>query len=249
MRELDTVRTWIDTARTADQTVVVLTGAGISTDSGIADYRGPNGVWTKNPEAERMATLDAYLSDADLRKRSWQSRLTSPIWDALPNDGHRALAKPDPKPTVITQNVDGLHQKAGTPPTQTIELHGSAWHSRCWQCRDERPMDQTLDRVRGGEADPPCLVCGGILKSATISFGENLDRGVLDRASRATQDATVFIALGSTLQVHPAASLVPLARRTAQRVIIANAEPTPYDSIADVVFRDPLSELLPAMFP
>ena len=226
-------------------TVVVLSGAGISTDSGIPDFRGPQGVWTRDPGAERMATIRHYLADPDLRKRSWQTRLSSPIWEAEPNAGHLALARLEPRVTVITQNIDGLHQKAGSQ--WVVELHGSAWDSRCTNCGDVRPMRETLARVTAGEDDPPCLICSGILKSATISFGENLDHDVIGAAVAATETAEVFLAVGSTLGVHPAAGLVPHARRTAARVIIANAEPTPYDDLADLVFRESLSEILPSI--
>ena len=225
--------------------ITVLTGAGISTDSGIPDYRGPQGVWTKDPEAERMASIDHYLADPAVRQASWRHRLTSPIWDAVPNPGHLAIVGLEPRVTVVTQNVDGLHGRAGS--TDVLELHGTVWFSRCWSCRDQRPMAETLDRVRRGEADPSCLACGGILKSATVSFGENLDPAVIARAVEAAEGADVFVAVGSTLGVHPAASLVPHARRTAERLIIANNQPTPYDAMADAVFRQPLSELLPAL--
>jgi NAD-dependent deacetylase len=225
--------------------ITVLTGAGISTASGIPDYRGPQGVWTRNPGAERMATIDHYLGDPDVRRRAWQTRLVSPIWDAQPNPGHRAIVTLEPRVTVVTQNIDGLHQRAGS--TEVVELHGSVWATRCWSCGDERPMADTLDRVRAGEEDPSCGVCGGILKSATISFGESLDPAVIARAVEVTAEADVVLVAGSSLTVHPAASLVPQARRSARRLIIANAEPTPYDSLADALFRDPLSDVLPAL--
>ncbi len=241
---IDTFQSAVGWLRRAER-VTVLSGAGISTDSGIPDFRGPQGVWTRDPKAERMATLDHYLNDPEVRKRSWATRTSSPIWAAQPNAGHLAIASIDARTTVVTQNIDGLHQKAGS--TRVIEVHGNARRTRCTACRDERPMEETLARVRNGEEDPPCLICGGILKSATISFGENLDPDVIEAAALAAQQAEVLLVVGSTLTVHPAAGLVPHARRTADRVIIANAEPTPYDDLADAVFRAPLSELLPAL--
>lgn len=240
------VRRWIGSA----QAVTVFTGAGISTASGIPDYRGPQGVWTRDPGAERLATLEHYLGDPEIRRRAWRNRLDSPVWDARPNTGHRAIVRLQANGTlvaVVTQNVDGLHQLAGCDPSLVIELHGTMRWTRCWSCTDRRPMAETLGRVAAGEEDPPCEVCGGILKSATISFGEPLDTAVLGRAQGAADAAEVFLALGSSLSVQPAASLVPRARRRGARVVIANAEPTPYDAIADAVLRAPLAEVLPAL--
>ena len=170
----------IERARTivrAGERIVVLTGAGISTDSGIPDFRGPNGVWTKNPEAEKMATIQHYLADPDVRRRAWRSRAENPAWTAEPNAGHLAIVELQRQgrlAAVVTQNVDGLHQKAGVDPDRVVEVHGTIWFTRCWSCRDRRPMADTMARLDEGEADPPCLVCGGILKSDTISFGQNL---------------------------------------------------------------------------
>ena len=234
-------RTWL----TGGGRVGVLTGAGISTDSGIPDYRGPQGVWTKDPEAEKMATLSNYLEDPEVRRRSWRTRATSPVWRAQPNAGHRALAALNAP--IVTQNVDGLHQLAGSDPSLVIEIHGSMRETTCWSCGDRRPMDEAIERVQAGEEDPPCRICGGILKSSTISFGQNLDPAVLQRAQQLADAADVFLAAGTSLTVQPAASLVARAKRNGAIVIIANAEPTPYDSIADAVLREPLSELLPEL--
>jgi NAD-dependent deacetylase len=245
--------------------IVVLTGAGISTDSGIADFRGPQGVWTKNPEAEKTATLQAYVSDPDLRARSWQNRLTSPMWSAPPNAGHRALVDLERSgrlELLVTQNIDGLHQKAGSDPARMVEIHGTSLEVMCLSCGDRQPAEPVHDRVRAGEADPSCTatldgaggsdrgagaVCGGILKSATISFGQSLVAEDLIRAEEAAADCDLMLAVGSTLAVFPAAGLVPVAVRHGAVAIIVNGEPTDMDGLADVVLRDSISECLPAL--
>jgi NAD-dependent deacetylase len=227
---------------------VVLTGAGISTDSGIPDFRGPNGVWTKNPEAEKAATIQHYLADPDVRVRAWQTRLTSPAWQAQPNPGHKALVELERRGkilAIVTQNVDELHQRAGSSPDLVVEVHGTMFRTKCWECEDERPMDETLERVRAGEDDPPCLLCGGILKSATISFGQALVPEVIDRALTVAEEADLVLAVGSSLQVYPVANMVPRARFAKARIVIVNAEPTAYDDVADAVLRGSISEILP----
>src|SRR5262245_7798636 len=196
-------------ARLVDQAsqITVLTGAGISTDSGIQDFRGPNGLWTKNPEAEKTATLDYYVSDPEIRKRSWQHRLSSGMWDAEPNLGHRALLALETRGklhTLITQNVDGLHHKAGSDPDRIVEIHGNVREVACLDCGDRAPMSVALDRVRAGEDDPDCRSCGGILKSATISFGQSLVMADLERADRAARECDLVLAVGTTLTVTPA---------------------------------------------
>ena len=244
--DLDPLASWIRDANA----IVILTGAGISTESGIPDFRGPNGVWTKNPDAEKTAHLSYYVEDPELRKRAWQNRLTSEIWRAEPNAGHRALVELEREcslHTLVTQNIDGLHQAAGTNPHLVVEIHGTVHGAKCLQCEWHGPMEETLDRVRAGEPDPSCLVCGGILKSATISFGENLVMADLERAQRAAASADLFLALGTSLGVYPAAALPEVALVNGARLVIANAEPTPYDRAADAVIRAPLGELLPAL--
>ena len=240
--------------------VVVLTGAGISTDSGIADFRGPQGIWTKNPEAEKMATLQAYVSDPQLRARSWQNRLTSSLWSAAPNAGHRALVDLERSgrlDLLVTQNIDGLHQKAGSDPDRIVEIHGTSLEVMCLSCGDRQPAEPVHDRVRAGEADPACtamigdgdggVVCGGILKSATISFGQSLVAEDLSRAEEAAAHCDLLLAVGSTLAVFPAAGLVPVAIRHGAVAIIVNGGPTDMDSLADVVVQGSISECLPAL--
>jgi NAD-dependent deacetylase len=228
--------------------IVVLTGAGISTDSGIADFRGPQGVWTKDPEAEKRADIRYYLSDPEIRKAGWKARLTSPVFDAQPNAGHvavAALAQRGKVLAVVTQNVDGLHQKAGSDPATVIEVHGTAHFVKCWSCGETAPMERALARVRAGEEDPPCRTCGGILKSATISFGQSLEPDVIDAAQRAALGCDLMLVAGSTLVVYPAAGLVPLAVQAGAGLIIVNDQPTDFDRLADVVLRAPISEVLP----
>jgi len=230
--------------------VVVLTGAGISTDSGIPDFRGPNGVWTKNPEAEKLATLDVYLSDDGIRRKAWQNRLRSEMWHARPNAGHHALVdleRAGALHTLITQNIDGLHQAAGSDPAKVIEAHGTIHEVTCMSCGDRGPMRPTLDRVEAGEDDPRCLLCHGILKSATISFGQNLVEEDIVRAFEASAAADVFLAVGTSLAVYPIANTVELAIRRGAAVIIVNGEPTPFDRAADVVLHAPIAEVLPAI--
>jgi NAD-dependent deacetylase len=234
------------------QRIVVLSGAGISTESGIPDFRGPNGVWTKNPGAERQSTLQNYLSDADVRKASWRARVSARTLTADPNAGHRAIVELERTGrllAVVTQNVDELHQKAGTDPALVVELHGTGHRVRCWSCGDEAPMERALERVRAGEEDPPCRACGGILKSATISFGQPLDPEVLAAAQRAVRSCDLLLVVGSSLTVHPAAGLVPVAAAAGAEIVIVNAEPTPYDHLAAACLHERIGEVLPRLIP
>jgi NAD-dependent deacetylase len=240
------VRSWADGARR----VVVLTGAGISTESGIPDFRGPQGVWTKDPQAEKLSNIHHYVADPEIRKRSWQARLAHPAWTAKPNGGHAAIVELERRGklhALVTQNIDGLHQKAGNSPERVIEVHGTIHDVVCLSCGWKGPMQATLDRVRAGELDPPCEDCGGILKSDTISFGQPLVPQVIDRAMRSAAEAELFISVGTSLQVYPVAGAVQIAKNTGARVVIVNAEPTPFDGIADAVIAAPIGEILPRM--
>ncbi|MEO3847115.1 Sir2 family NAD-dependent protein deacetylase [Streptomyces sp. B8F3] len=230
--------------------VAILSGAGVSTDSGIPDYRGPNGVWRRDPEAQKLVTYDYYMADPEIRRRSWQMRRTNRTLQAEPNAAHLAIAGLEGAGVpvrVLTQNVDGLHQLAGTPARKVLELHGSARSVVCTQCEARGPMEDALARVEAGEDDPPCLECGGILKSATVMFGERLDPGVLGEAAAIAEACEVFLAVGTSLQVQPAAGLAGLAADHGARLIVVNAEPTPYDDRAAEVVREPIGTALPPL--
>jgi NAD-dependent deacetylase len=230
--------------------VTVLTGAGISTDSGIPDFRGPNGVWTKNPAAERLSSYDDYVSDAEVRRRAWQARMDHPAWTAQPNDGHRALVELERSGRLVallTQNIDELHQRAGSSREKVVELHGTVWWVVCLTCGTRTPMAEQLARVTDDDPDPACEVCGGILKSATISFGQALEPEVVERAITAAQECDLFLAIGSSLTVHPAAGLCDVAVRAGASLVVVNAEPTPYDDLAESVLRGPIGEILPTL--
>jgi len=243
-RSLESVRAWVDGA----ERIVVLTGAGISTDSGIPDFRGPQGVWTKDPQAEKLSNIHYYVADPEIRRKSWQSRLAHPAWKARPNAGHAAIVEFERRGklhALITQNIDGLHQKAGNSPARVIEVHGTVHDVVCLACGRKSPMHAALERVQAGESDPPCEECGGILKSDTISFGQALVPAVIDRAMQVSAEADLFISVGTSLQVYPVAGAVPAAKRAGGRVVIVNAEPTPFDRIADAVLREAIGESLP----
>jgi NAD-dependent deacetylase len=230
--------------------VAVLTGAGISTDSGIPDFRGPSGLWTRDPAAEKMSTYQVYVADPEVRQRSWRARLAHPAWTAQPNAAHLALtrlAASGIDTTVITQNIDGLHLRAGHAADRVLELHGTMHAVVCVGCGARTEMSDALARVRAGEADPPCADCGGILKSATVMFGQSLDTTVLSRAAAAAQGADLFLAIGSTLTVEPAASLCAVAVRGGAPLIIVNRDPTPYDHLASATISKPISEAVPAI--
>ena len=212
------VRAWVDESRR----IVALTGAGISTDSGIPDFRGPQGLWTKNPVAEKMSNIHHYLADPEVRKASWQNRLSSPAWTAKPNPGHLALVE--------------LERRG--------KLHALIM---CWGCGMRGPMQLVLERVRAGEPDPHCRDCGGILKSDTISFGQQLVPEVIDQAMQAAAEADLFISVGTSLQVYPVAGAVEIARGAGARIVIVNAQPTPFDGMADAVFNESISDVLPAI--
>jgi NAD-dependent deacetylase len=228
--------------------ITVLTGAGVSTDSGIPDFRGPSGLWTRDPQAQRYVDLERYRSDRSVREESWRRRAAHPALTAEPNTAHRAIAslfEQGRLRALLTQNIDGLHQRAGVP--DVLELHGSMRETECLGCGARGPMQETLARVRAGEADPDCPRCGGVLKSATVFFGQALDAVVLEHAVEATRDCDLFLAVGTSLAVQPVASLTRLAAAHGIPVVIVNASPTQYDDLAAAVVREPIGAVLPRL--
>lgn len=242
---IDRARALVDDA----ERIVVLTGAGISTDSGIPDFRGPDGVWTKNPAAEKAATIQNYVLDADLSRTNWQRRAAGEVWAGTePNEGHRALVELDRRgklDTLITQNVDGLHHEAGSDPGRIVEIHGTVREAMCLSCDWRADIEIVLERVRAGDHDPACEVCGGIVKSATISFGQSLVADDLTRSDDAAAACDLLLAVGSSLAVFPIAGVVPRAVQAGAALVIVNLEPTTFDDLADVVVRESISEALP----
>jgi NAD-dependent deacetylase len=230
--------------------ITILTGAGISTESGIPDFRGPQGVWTKDPSAAALFTLENYLLDPEIRRRSWQGRRDHPAWRAEPNAGHLALVDLERSGrlrAVVTQNIDGLHLRAGHDPDRVLEIHGTLYAVECLQCGRTTTMRENLDRVDAGDPDPHCLVCGGIQKAATISFGQSLKPDVLERSLAAARDCDLLLAVGSTLTVQPAAGLAEVAARGGARLVIVNRDPTPYDELASATLREPIGQVLPRL--
>jgi NAD-dependent deacetylase len=243
---LERVGAWVAQARA----VTVLTGAGMSTESGIPDFRGPDGLWTKDPAARRLFELDAYRSDAGVREQAWRRRTEHPAWAALPHRGHAALVALERSGrlrAVVTQNIDGLHQLAGNDPSLVLELHGSIHRVECLGCGRTAPTQAILDRVRAGEADPGCAACGGILKTATVSFGQSLDRAVLAAAVAAAAGADLLLAVGTTLTVRPAASLVDVALGAGARLVVVNEGPTAYDGRAAARVGGRIGQVLPLL--
>lgn len=231
--------------------IAVLTGAGISTDSGIPDFRGPNGVWTKNPAAEKKSNIQTWMTDVEYRKSRWQRLAAGEIWAKVdPNDGHRALLALEANNTLhtlVTQNVDGLHEAAGSSPDLIVEIHGTTRRVMCLDCDDGAPMERALERVRAGEEDPACKSCGGILKAATVSFGQSLPVTGLQRAEQAANECDVLLAVGTSLGVFPIANMVPIAAQQGAHIVIVNGEPTGFDDLATVIVGGSISDVLPVI--
>jgi NAD-dependent deacetylase len=214
--------------------ILVFTGAGISTESGIPDFRGPNGVW-KTTDPQRY-TIQSYVSDQSVRVERWRARLEGRFSDAQPNAAHLAvtrLQRAGLAPVVVTQNIDGLHQKAGT--VNVIELHGTSSEAMCLDCARRMPMEVALDRVREGDEDPHCELCGGLLKTATISFGQPLVGADLDRGIDEARRCDVCLTVGSTLSVWPAAAVPVEAARHGARLVIVNEGVTDLDGMANLI--------------
>lgn len=234
-------------------TVVVLTGAGVSTASGIPDFRGPEGVWTKNPAAERLSNIDAFTSSTEVRQAAWQRLLLGRDVAVQPNPAHRALVafeRSGKLKALITQNIDGLHVAAGSDPDLVIEVHGNSRTTRCLRCGTETPTAEVLEQVAAGDLDPHCHAviqnaeCAGLLKTAVVSFGQPLPQREFARAEYLAKQSDLLICLGSTLAVRPVSDLVPKALSRGSRLLIINAEPTQYDDEADVVVRGDIPSVL-----
>ena len=230
------------------QRILIFTGAGISTESGIPDFRGPSGLWkTANPDD---FTLSNYVRDAGFRRAAWERRFNSSLRDARPNAAHEAVTElwnGGRMIGCITQNIDGLHQAAGLPAEAIVELHGNAEGIRCLDCGTEAHPEDVEDRWRGGDTDPACSVCGGVLKSTVVYFGEMLPARALATSGAWTEDAAAVIVIGSSLSVYPAAGIpLEVAARGAPFVIL-NDGPTRHDGTAAVRLEGRAGALLPAL--
>ena len=241
---LEEIKEWIATA----QSITGFTGAGISTESGIPDFRSPNGVWAKN----RTVYFQEFLQNTTDRIEYWRQK--AEIWpsirDAHPNLGHRAffsLAKQEKLISLITQNIDGLHQRSGLDPKLVLELHGTTTEAKCLNCSNKITMNEAVNRIRQGETDPKCYICLGLLKPSTISFGQSLSTKILEKARQAAQSCEIFLAVGSSLVVEPAASLPVLAKESGAKLVIINRTETPIDRLADSVIRGEITKILPQL--
>ncbi|MFN0119113.1 MAG: SIR2 family NAD-dependent protein deacylase [Blastocatellia bacterium] len=224
------------------------TGAGISTESGIPDFRSPNGVWANN----RIIEYGEFVGSHEGRVEYWRQKALSwpDMRDARPNTGHMALVDLErcgKLLALITQNIDGLHQRAGHRPENVIELHGTTTEAVCLSCEDRIPMDTALARIAAGEAAPVCAHCGGWLKPATVSFGQAMPEHEMRRAVDVSRACEVFLAIGSSLVVYPAASLPEIARRNGAKLIIINRTATPLDDYADLVIHEEIGIALPQL--
>lgn len=229
--------------------ITVLTGAGISTGSGIPDFRGPDGTWTTDPDQAALLEIDRHVNDPRVRRAGWAMWRDHPAWSARPSAAHRALVeleRAELLEAVLTQNFDGLHQAAGHDPHLVLELHGTMRTTSCLRCGDRQATTAVLERL-GRDGDPLCPYCGGVLKPDVVYFGELLPEEALGRAVAAAQDADIFVVIGSTLTVQPVAGLTGLAAENGAEVIIVNADPTPFDHLAERVVRDRIEQAVPAL--
>ena len=234
MSKGDDLRRMLDEARS----IVAFTGAGISTESGIPDFRSPGGIWTRYKPIE----FGDFLASAEMRRESWRRKFATheTLQKATPNAGHRALARLvelGKMPAVITQNIDGLHQASGVPDSKVIELHGNTTYAACIDCRRRYELDWVREVFAVDEQLPVCTACGGHIKTATISFGQSMPEAEMERAQEAALAADLFIVLGSSLVVYPAAGFPIMAKRNGSRLVIVNREPTDQDDMADLVIN------------
>lgn len=241
---VEQARSWIKRA----QSITGFTGAGISTESGIPDFRSSDGIWARN----RTIDFDEFVRSKSSRIEAWRQKVS--IWHEMrkaePNPGHMAfveLARLEKLKSLITQNIDGLHQRSGLTPAMVLELHGTTLEVMCLSCKYRIPMVEAVDRITAGEQAPICHHCGGILKTATVSFGQAMPHDVVRKAGNAAVSCELFLAVGSSLVVHPAAGLPLMAKRAGAKLIIVNRTATPLDKIANLVVNDEIGEALPKM--
>ncbi len=239
-----------DTAELMQQAkrIVALTGAGISTESGIPDFRSPGSIWQQQPPV----SYHDFISKPEARQQYWQTRrsLSGQVAAARPNAAHLALAELERKQLlqgIITQNFDGLHHDAGNNADRIIELHGTSRAAACTQCGKRSSIKELQQRIDAGEVDPSCPDCGGYLKAATILFGQRVPEAVLTRARELTLSSDLLLVVGSSLKVTPAATLPHLALNNDVPLIIINLQPTPLDDYADVVFHEKAGDILPPL--
>jgi NAD-dependent deacetylase len=224
---------------------VIFTGAGISTESGIPDFRSPNGIWSKFTPVY----YQDFVASEDARREAWRRKLAvdADMREAEPNRGHRAVAeliRRNDANCVITQNIDGLHQKSGVPDARVIELHGNSTYATCLECELRHELEPILEEFARDETLPRCNACGGLVKTATVSFGQSMPQAAMERAEAETLGCDLFLAIGSSLVVYPAAGFPVLAKQNGARLVIINREPTDLDGLADLVVNDEIGPIL-----
>lgn len=243
MSSIDRLKTMIEKSRRA----VVFTGAGISTESGIPDFRSPGGIWTKYQPID----FRDFMASEDMRRESWRRKFASDavMKAAKPNRGHLAVAKlvqSGKVSSVITQNVDGLHQLSGVPDEKVIELHGNATYAACLDCGERVELEEIKQQFEVDETPPVCAACNGVVKTATISFGQAMPVAEVRAAEEETLACDLFLSIGSSLVVYPAAGFPDLAKRNGAQLVIINRDPTSLDAAADLVINDEIGPTLSA---
>ncbi|MFD1704067.1 NAD-dependent deacetylase [Methylopila henanensis] len=241
IRKAEELRALIATSRQA----VAFTGAGLSTASGIPDFRSPGGLWSRN----RPIAFDAFVGSAEMRREAWRRKfvMDDATRGAEPNAAHRAIARlvaDGVIALVVTQNIDDLHRRSGVPEHRLVELHGNGTYAKCLSCGLRHELDDIRRTFEATGDPPPCRTCGGLLKSATISFGQAMPQAAMRAAEQAAAEADLFLAFGSSLVVYPAAGLPLIAKRAGATLAIVNREPTDLDPWADLVLRCDLVDLL-----
>ena len=235
---------------TSSERIVAFTGAGISTDSGIPDFRSPGGFWENN----RPIDFSEFLQSEDARREAWRRKtaFAEAYAGVEPNEGHRALHRLHEQGrlhALITQNIDGLHQASGVPDDRVIELHGNGTYAKCLQCAKRFELEPLLRAFSEDDTPPRCDSCGGIVKSATISFGQAMPEDEMARAEAACAACDLCLVLGTSLVVYPAAGFPRFAKMQGARLAIVNRDPTEQDQLADVVVHEDISQVLKAAVP